>query len=173
MKVFVNCQQGPMNLALNDIALVLEQEIALGDKLRLNLAEQRDALVAWDLDALLARIEEREAWIRRLGELEARRARIVELRADSPKTITLRKLIEEWPKDIPARQRLQLVRARAREIFLRLQAEERDLNYVMEALLSHFHVALKPLATSSVAVYCESGKTASTGAASALICNKA
>jgi FlgN protein len=145
-----------MNLELNDLAVVLEEEIALGDKLRLNLAEQRHALAAWDMDALIARIEAREAWIRTLGELEARRARIVEIQGDSDKPVSLSELIRDCPEDLPARQRLQSVRARARETFLRLQADERDLNLLMETLLSHFHVALKPLASSSLAVYGES-----------------
>jgi hypothetical protein len=162
-----------MSLELNDLAVVLEEEIAVGDQLRLNLAEQRDALAAWDLVALIARIEAREAWIRSLGELEARRAHILEAQADTEKHVTLSELIRACPEDLPARQRLQSVRARARETFLLLQAAERDLNRLMETLLSHFQVALKPLASSPVAVYGESGATASQRTLSALICNKA
>jgi hypothetical protein len=161
-----------MNLEMNALATVLEEEIAIGDQLRLNLAAQRDALVAWDMDALNARIEAREAWIRSLGELEARRARILEMQTGPGHLITLRELIGACTEDLPGRQRLESLRVRARETFVKLQADERDLNGLMATLLSHFHAALEPLASPSVAVYCESGAAASERPSSALIRSK-
>jgi hypothetical protein len=162
-----------MNLEMNELAAVLEEEIAIGDQLRLNLAAQRDALVAWDMDALNAEIEAREAWVRSLGELEARRARLVEIQTHPGQPITLRDLIKVCPSNLPERQRLESIRVRARETFLKLQADERDLTGLMETLLSHFHAALKPLASPPVAVYGESGAAASECPSSAFIRNKA
>jgi hypothetical protein len=161
-----------MNLEMNALATVLEEEIAVGDQLRLNLAAQRDALVAWDMDALNAKIEAREAWIRAFGELEGKRARIVEMQSARRHLVTLRELIGACSDDLPARQRLESLRVRARETFLKLQADERDLNGLMETLLSHFHAALEPLASPPVAVYCESGAAACERPSSALIHNK-
>jgi FlgN protein len=162
-----------MNLEINELAALLEEETAIGDQLRLNLAAQRDALARWDMDALNAIIEARESWIRSLGELEARRARMVKINSGSGHLSTLRELIMACSADQPARRRLESVRARARETFLRLQADERDLNGLMATLVSHFQAALKPLASPSPAVYGESGAAASAPPSSALINNKA
>lgn len=158
---------------LNDLTAILEEEIAVGDELRLNLAAQRQALVAWDMEALIARIEAREAWIRSLSELEARRARIVDAQAGSNTPVTLSQLITACPEGLPARQRLQSIRARARETFSRLQVDERDLNTLMENLQSHLHEALKPLACPSVPLYGDTGAAAPQRPSSALIRSKA
>ncbi|MGH7930375.1 MAG: flagellar export chaperone FlgN [Candidatus Binatia bacterium] len=158
---------------LNELAAVLEEEIAVGDELRLNLAAQRHALVAWDMEALIARIEARESCIRSLSELEARRVRIVEAQEASNNPVTLSQLITACPENLPARQRLQSVRKRARETFSRLQADERDLNGLMENLQSHLHEALKPLARPSVPLYGDTGAAALQSPSSALIRSKA
>ena len=162
-----------MNLKMNELAAVLEEEIAVGDQLRSNLAAQRRALIAWDMEALNARIGAKEAWVRSLGKLEAVRARMVQIQGDCARPISLRELIRACPENLPERQRLESIRLRAREIFLQLQADERDLNGLMETLLSHFHAALKPLASPPVAVYCESGAAASEQPRSTLIRSKA
>ena len=66
-----------MNNDLNELANVLEDEVALGETLCRNLEAQKNALIAWNMADLLAHIEAREAWLRALGELEQRRSRIV------------------------------------------------------------------------------------------------
>jgi hypothetical protein len=157
---------------LNELALVLEEEIAIGDELRLNLAAQRQALIAWNMDALIARIAAREACIRSLGELEARRARIVEAQSGTHKPVTLSHLITSCSEGLPARQRLQAARTRAHKTFLRLQADERDLSDLMENLQSHFHEALKPLACPFVPLYGDSGAAASQRPPSVLMRSK-
>ena len=162
-----------MNPKLNDLAAVLEEEIAVGDELRLNLAAQRQAVVAWDMDALIARIAAREAWIRSLSELEARRVRIVEAQGTPDYPVTLSQFIMACPEDLPTHQRLQSARARARETFSRLQADERDLNVLMENLQTHLHEALKPLAGPSLPLYGDTGATTPLRPSSALIRNKA
>lgn len=162
-----------MSPGLNELAAVLEEEIAVGDELRLNLAAQRQALIAWDMEALIARIEAREAWIRSLSELEARRARIVQAQVASNNPVTLGQLITVCPDGLPTRQQLQSVRARARETFSRLQADERDLNGLMENLQSHLNEALKPLACPSAALYDDNGLATPQSSSQALIHSKA
>jgi hypothetical protein len=68
---------------------------------------------------------------------------------------------------------LQSVRAHARETFSRLQADERDLNRLMETLQSHLHEALEVLTRPSLPLYSDTGATASPSLSSALICNRA
>jgi hypothetical protein len=158
---------------LNELAEVLEEEIAVGGELLHNLAAQRQALVAWDMETLLARIEAREAWIRALGELEARRIGILDAQVASKRAVNLSQLIVACGEDLLARQRLQAVRSRARETFLRLQADERDLNGLMENLQSHLQEALKPLVCSSVPLYGDTGAAAPQFSLPALLHSKA
>jgi flagellar biosynthesis/type III secretory pathway chaperone len=162
-----------MNLELNHLAGILDEEIAVGDELRRNLAAQRQALVAWDMETLVATIEAREVWIRSLSELEVRRVRIVRRQNPSNYSVTLSHLITACPEGLPVRQRLQSVRARARDIFLRLQADERDLNQLMENLQSHLYEAFKPLGGPSLRLYGDTGTAAPQRVLSALIRNKA
>ena len=162
-----------MSPGLDELAAVLEEEIAVGDELRLNLAAQRKALVAWDMEALIARIEAREASIRSLSELEARRARIVHAHAASDKPVTLSQLITVCPEGLPARKRLQSARVRARETFSRLQVDERDLNGLMENIHSHLNEALKPLACPTAPLYDDTGVAAPQRSSEALIHSKA
>jgi hypothetical protein len=162
-----------MNRELNDLAEVLEEQIAVGNRLRLNLAAQRQALVAWDMEGLIAGIEAREIWIRSLNQLEVRRARIVETQGRSGGPVTLNQLIMACPEGLPERRRLQSARSRARETFSRLKADQRDLNGLMESLKSHLDEALKALAGPSVDLYSETGVAPSQGAPSALIRSRA
>jgi FlgN protein len=162
-----------MNSELNDLVAVLEEEIAVGEELCRGLATQRQALVAWDMEALIAGIEAREPWLRSLGELERRRLKILEQGSRAHKSVTLSHLIGECPDGSKERQRLHSVRARAREIFSRLQADERGLNGLMENLLSHLHESLNPLARPVVALYGDTGAAAAQRPSWALIRNKA
>ena len=161
-----------MNLVMDQLAALLEQEIAIGDQLLLNLAAQRNALAAWDMGTLNMTVAARKDWLRSLEELEVRRASMFANQSSPGHLITLRELIRTSHQDSPERQRLESIRARARETFLRLQADERDLNELMETLLSHFHAALRPLTSPSLAVYSESGAAAAVRPSSALIHSK-
>ena len=162
-----------MNPELNDLAAVLEEEIAVGEELSHNLAAQRQALICWDMDALIAKIEARGPWLRSLGELEVRRHNLLAQGAAPNKSVTLRRLIAACPEDLPVRHRLQTVRARARETFVRLQADERNVIGLMENLLSHLNEALRPLARPAVSLYGDTGAAAVQRPSSALIRNKA
>ncbi|HEX2226062.1 MAG TPA: flagellar export chaperone FlgN [Candidatus Binatia bacterium] len=160
-----------MNLVTDQLAALLEQEIAIGDQLLLNLAAQRNALAAWDMGTLNMTVTAREDWLRSLEELEVRRASMF-AKQSGPGHLTLRELIRSFHEDSPERQRLESIRVRARETFLRLQADERDLSDLMETLLSHFHAALRPLTSPSLEVYSESGAAAPVQASSTLIYSK-
>jgi flagellar biosynthesis/type III secretory pathway chaperone len=162
-----------MNSELNDLVAVLEEEIVVGEQLCRGLATQRQALVAWDMEALLTGIEAREPLLRTLGELERRRLKILEHRSRAQQSVTLSHLIGECCDVAKERQRLHSVRARARKTFSRLQADERSLNGLMENLLVHLHEALSPLARPTVALYGDTGAAAAQRPSSALIRNKA
>jgi FlgN protein len=162
-----------MKPELNDLVAVLEEEIAVGEELCRSLAMQREALIAWDMEALIAGIETREPWLRSLGELERRRLKILEQGGSTRESVTLSHLIGVCPDGSQASQRLHSVRSRAREIFSRLQADERSLNSLMENLLSHLHASLSPLARPGVALYGDTGASSAQRASAALIRNKA
>jgi hypothetical protein len=162
-----------MNAELNELAAVLEEEIAVGEQLRRNLAAQRQAIVAWDMAALIAEIEAREPLLRVLGELEGRRLRFL-LRDGAPDApVTLSRLIAECNAALPTRQRLCTVRARARETFTCLQADQNSLNGLMLNLVSHLHEALRPLARPAVALYGDTGAAATQRPSTALVRNRA
>jgi hypothetical protein len=158
---------------LNDLAALLEEEIAVGEELSRNLAAQRRALICWDIDALIAEIEAREPWLRSLGELEVRRQNLLTRMAAPNESVTLSRLIAECPSSLPTRLHLQTVRARARETFVRLQADERNMNGLMENLLSHINGALGPFARPAVALYGDTGAATPQRPSSAFIRSKA
>jgi len=158
---------------LNDLAALLEEEITVGEELRRNLTCQRQALVDWDMDALIAGIEAREICVRSLGELEQRRLEMLKQEGVTNTSIKLKLLISQSPEDLPGRQRLQSVRTRALETFSRLQADERSVNGLMKDLLAQLREALTPLARPTVSLYGDKGGAACQRPASAFIHNKA
>jgi len=58
-----------MSLALDRLAAILEQELAVAEELETNLAAQKQAIVDWNIENLLGQIAARESWLRLLGEL--------------------------------------------------------------------------------------------------------
>jgi flagellar biosynthesis/type III secretory pathway chaperone len=158
---------------LNDLAAVLEEEIAVGEELRRNLACQRQALVDWDMEALIAAIEAREIRLRSLGALEQRRLEVLKKDGVTDTSIELKRLISQSPEGLPGRQRLCSVRTRALETFSRLQADELSVNGLMEDLLAHLREALTPLALPAVSLYGDKGGAAPQRPKSAFIHNKA
>jgi hypothetical protein len=158
---------------LQALAALLEEEIAVGEELRDNLARQRQALVAWDMEALIAAIEAREVSLRSLGDLEGRRLEMLEQRRVADTGTNLAQLISQSPEGSPWRQRLQAVRMRALDTFSRLQADEYSVNGLMENLLAHLREALTPLACPVVPLYGDKGAAAPQRPSSALIHSKA
>jgi hypothetical protein len=162
-----------MNAELNELATVLEEEIAVGEQLRCNLAAQRQALVVWDMEALITEIEAREPLLRLLGELEGRRLRILSLDSVPDRPVTLSALITDCKAGLPTSQRLRAARASARETFSRLQTDQNSLNGLMLNLMSHLHEALRPLARPVVALYGDTGAAAIQRPSTALVRNRA
>jgi hypothetical protein len=156
----------------NDFAALLDEQAAVGDELRRNLAAQRQALVAWDMEALIAGIDARESYLRSLDELERRRIAVLEQAGVTDTSFQLKQLIAQIPDGLPVRRRLQTARARALETFTRLQADERNLNSFMASLLEHLRDAVSPLARSDVSLYDDTGAAALQGPVSAFIRNR-
>ena len=106
-----------MNNDLNELADVLEDEVALGETLCRNLEAQKNALIAWNMADLLAHIEAREAWLRSLGELEQRRSRIVAQSDAFTAAPRLRQVIAALPTQSPDRTRLTRLHEQTRPDF--------------------------------------------------------
>ncbi len=155
-----------------ELADLLEEEIAVGEELERNLAAQKKALIGWDVSDLLEQVAAREPWLRTLGELEIKRKSMLHS-TDLSKAVTLAELLAQLPKEAPETERLRCLRKRGREIFLRLEGDERSLHELMENLLAHIQEALQPLLSSTLPLYSETGTAAPVRPASALIHNKA
>jgi hypothetical protein len=158
-----------MNIELTELAAILEQEIAVGEELSRNLEAQRRALVAWDVVSLLLEIEARAPWLRTLSELEEKRVAILKRFAPASAPGTLRELIAQLPADQAERGRWRNLQEDGRALFTRLGAEERDLNQLMENLVSHIQEALNCLARPAVPLYGETGAVDMQKPSSALI----
>ena len=55
---------------LAELEAIIEEEILVGEELRRNLEEQKNAVLAWDVVALMQQVDARERWLRSLGHLE-------------------------------------------------------------------------------------------------------
>jgi hypothetical protein len=162
-----------VNADWNDLALLLDKEAAIGEELRRNLATQRQALVAWDMEALIAGIEARETCLRFLSELERRRMTLLQEASVTDSSLQLKHLIAQLPHGSPIRRRLQSARARALATFTRLQADERNVHGLMANLLQHLRDALSPLACADLPLYGDKGAAAPQRSPSAFIQNRA
>jgi hypothetical protein len=162
-----------MNVLLDQLAGVLEEEIAVGEELWRNLTAQKQAIIAWDDVHLLEHIEAREAWLVGLGQLEEKRLGILKQMAPSSLPTTLAQLLAQLPADGVNCDRLRDLRERARNIFTRLHADEKNLHGLMENLLGHIQEALCPLMLPSVSLYGDTGVASRQRPAAGLIQGKA
>ena len=161
-----------MNNDLNELADVLEDEVALGETLCRNLEAQKNALIAWNMADLLAHIEAREAWLRALGELEQRRSRIVAQSDAFTAAPRLRQVIAALPTQSPERTRLTRLHEQTRRTFVRLRADEQHLHGLMENLVDLLREALSPLMEPVLSTYGENGAAESKRPASGLLESK-
>jgi flagellar biosynthesis/type III secretory pathway chaperone len=148
-----------MTACLSEIAAILEQEINVAEELEKNLAGQKQALLDWNMDSLLAALDARATWLGRLETLERERAECLARCGYEQSGTTLRHLLSALPPDVPQRDRLAALRGDSEKIFRRVQADERVLHELMEELLAHIHGALKSLLPSNAATYGETGIT--------------
>ena len=161
-----------MNAHVTQLAEVLEEEISVGEELERNLAEQKRALIGWDVASLLEQIKAREPWLRTLGALEIKRKEILRGTELSKNAGTLRQLLAKLPKDGPEARRLHHLRMRGGEIFTRLESDEHAFHGLMENLLGHIQEALRPLLRSASPLYGETGTSEPVRPPSALIHSK-
>lgn len=146
-----------MTIWLNDLAAILEQELAVAEKLENNLAAQKQAIVDWNTEELLAAIDAREPWLRRLGELEEARSVCVAQHDDSKK-LSLRDLLALVPPTAPQLPQLRALQRQTKQIFTRLYADERRFNALLKNLRNLIDEAWSPLMQSTPPTYDESGE---------------
>jgi hypothetical protein len=141
-----------------ELEAIIEEEILVGEALRRNLEEQKNAVLAWDVVALMQQVDAREGWLRSLGHLERRRQQVMEgIIIPLSRPMTLRELIATLPSGKPERERLSRLQEAVRKVFTRLQVDERHVHGLIENLLAHVQEALSPLMQSDVSVYGETG----------------
>jgi len=146
-----------MNACLSELAAILEQEIAVAEELERNLSAQKQAVLDWNMDALLAEIDARAPWLSLLAQLEHKRADCLCQSGFDGAAVTLRQLLGALPPNAPERDRLTVLQGDSKKIFRRLQADERYLHELMENLLGHIHGALNSLLPPGSATYGETG----------------
>lgn len=146
-----------MTISLNELAAILEQELAVAEKLENNLAAQKQAIVDWNAEALLATIDAREPWLRRLEELEAERSACLAQHDDHGKKLSLRDLLALAPPATPELPQLRALQQRAKRIFTRLHTDERRFNALLKNLSNLIDEAWSPLAQSAAPTYGENG----------------
>lgn len=160
--------------ALNELIAVIQEELALGEKLLVNLDGQRKAILSWSITDLMHQIEAREPLLRSLAELEASRhqtmARFSHLPDEKP---SLKEIIGRFPESEREIVSLRHLQSRLQDVYFRLQAEEKALLALMGNLLEHIREALHPLGLPSVSLYGENGTTVPQHPASGLIQGKA
>ena len=160
-----------MNFDVSNLIAVLEAELLAGENLQRNLDCQKQAIIAWDVEALLAHVEAREVCLRGLAELESRRVKTLMALPFIPAPSDLSQLIAQTPA--PEQARLRHLQARSRKTFVRLWAEDQALQTLKENLVGHIQEAMNHLAHHGASVYGESGHAASSRCAPGLIYEKA
>ena len=162
-----------MNLSLQDLAAIIEQEVAIAEELGRNLSAQKQAVIDWNMDKLLAQIEARGPLLHSLDELERQRSNCLGQAGFDGNTVKLRQLIANLPSNSAERERLAALQRSTKAVFQRLQSDERYLHELMENLLAHIHGALNSLIPPESAVYGETGAAESARPASTLFHGKA
>ena len=157
-----------MTQELSELAAVIGEEISLGQDLLDNLSAQRKAILTWKISALIERIENREALLCSLGAVEQKRLKIVADLGGENVKLSLQEILGRASPGAQVSELLRL-REQARQMYTRLQAEERSLLSLMENLLDHVREALRPLSAPEVRLYGEQGTSAASRASSGLI----
>jgi hypothetical protein len=133
----------PMRFDVEELPILLEQQIAVGERLRATLLAQREALMTWDMNALIASVESRFGLIKSLQALETRRCYILESMSVVGSAPNLKELANCCKDREVLAQRLLSLRAQAYDTFCRLQADERDFVRLMSSLVLMLRAALE------------------------------
>jgi flagellar biosynthesis/type III secretory pathway chaperone len=158
-----------MSIALDRLAAILEQELTIAEELENNLAAQKQAIVDWNVEALLGQIAARESWLRLLGELEQKRSEFLNQSGMHRALTTLRQLLADLPPNGPEFKRMSDLQERTRAVFSRLQADQQNLHGVMSHISAHVQEALGALTRPALSLYGESGVVGIAPAASTLL----
>lgn len=158
-----------MTIALERLAAILEQELAVAEELENNLAAQKRAIVEWNVEALLEQLAARESWLHLLADLDDKRRQFLNQSGLPQRLTTLRQLLAGMSPAAPEYGRLSELQARSRAVFTRLQADQRQLHAVMGHIAAHVQEALTSLTGSGPAIYGETGVAGSAPVASALL----
>lgn len=146
-----------MSIAMEQLTAILEQEITVAEELERNLAAQKQAVIDWNVEALLAQIAAREPWLRQLGDLEQKRQEFLTGSGVYHALTTLRQLLAHLPAHSPEYARLKGLHERTRAVFTRLQADEQNLHSVMSQISAHVQEALGTFTQPALSLYGESG----------------
>lgn len=134
----------------SELIAVLEGEVELGEALLLNLAAQKEAILAWDSATLLTHVERKEQLVRLLVRLEGQRLELarqllqeqgLSAATDRP---ALKVLLAQSPPT-PQTATLGYLQQRTWQIYSRLRAGEKHLTSLMGVLLNHIGEALGSL----------------------------
>ena len=163
-----------MTYATTDLVTVLEDEIQVGESLLHNLGAQRQAILAWDSFALLARLAEKEILLGSLSDLETRQQELFAhlpcaLNEEQRALPTVLAQLSAGPEQVALSQ----LQPRVVEIYQRLRTEEKHLAGLLNNLLDHMRGMLTSLAQSPVHLYSKSGTASSPRLESSLIQGKA
>lgn len=158
-----------MSTALELLATVLEEELAVAEELENNLAAQKRAIVDWNVEALLEQIAARESWLSLLAELDDKRRQFLNQSGLPQQLTTLRQLLAGMAPEAPEFSRLSDLQARSRAVFTRLQADQRNLHGVMSHISAHVQEALAGITRPEPSVYGETGVAGSAPVVSALL----
>lgn len=134
-----------------ELITVLENEVELGETLLLNLAAQKEAILAWDSATLLSHVEKKERLVRLLADLEGQRLETVcqlfheyKLSMDGADSLTLKGLLAQSPPT-PQTAALAYLQQRTWKIYSQLRTGEKHLTSLMGILLNHIGEALHSL----------------------------
>lgn len=163
--------------ALTELIAVLEEEVQVGEELLLNLAAQKEAILAWDSSALLKHVGKKELLVRRLGTMEQRREAAVRRLVDAhglpscEKTPALKELLAQLAHTSQTAT-VDHLQHRAWQIYSRLRAEEKHLTSLMGTLLGQITAALQSFTPPSVSLYGEKGTLTASRPAPGLVQEK-
>lgn len=147
-----------MDADVADLIAVLEAEVGLGESLQRNLDAQREAILAWNMEALLRQVEARETHLRTLAELEHGRMELLKALPVGMAASDLSHLVAQLVSHPKEQKQLRLLQKRSRQIFTRLLAEERTLQALKENLVAHIHEAMGQVLQKGASVYGGSGQ---------------
>jgi len=156
---------------IQELSDVLQEELEVAESLSRNLQAQKDAILKWDIETLIARAEERELQAKKLETLEQRRKSVIEELTED-KQITLKEFVAKFSPASEA-SRLLALRQNLKNIFSRLRIEEKKVLLLMQNILDNLREALGLLQYCPVRVYEKEGRASEPRPESGLIKVKA